>query len=107
MKRKSYTKTAEQKAAKKELEDKTPIVVRFFSETCGACQNSRPAWDQFSAEMAPSSYRIVEIEQEAIPPEILEAIRAFPTYAKSDANGEFHVQGAITDAPDIKKKLKL
>ena len=106
MKRKSYKKTDEQRAAKSELEDTTPIVVRFFSETCGACIGSKPAWDQFSAEMAPSSYRIVEIEQEAIPPEIVKAIQAFPTYAKSDENGEFHVQGAITDALKIKKMLK-
>jgi len=106
-KKKSYTKKADQKHVKQELEKTSPIIVRFYRETCPACQMSRPAWEQFCGEMEPSQYRLVEVEEEAIPLEILQGISAFPTYAKHDQNGSGHTVGAVLTPADLHKKLKV
>lgn len=105
--KRSYKKESEKSKVAKELKEDTPIVVRFYKETCPACQMSRPAWDQFCAKMDSSPYRVIEVEEAAIPEEVLRSISAFPTYAKHDSNGSSHTVGAILDASEIPSKLKL
>ena len=105
-KKRSYKKKSDHRRVRKELTDTTPIVIRFYKSTCPACQASEPAWNQF-CDSAPPGYRVVEVEEEAIPPEILSGISAFPTYAKLDGKGPAHTVGAITDPKLIPIKLAL
>jgi hypothetical protein len=57
--------------------------------------------------MEPTMYRIVEIEADAIPQNILNRISAYPTYAKDDNKGPSHSVGAILDSDQIHNKLKI
>jgi len=107
MKKKSYKTEKQRKAAEKELKDDTPIIVFFHKDGCPACINARPAWESFSKEMAPSKYRIVDIEEQAVPLEVMEGITGFPTYAKDDEGGSHAVTGSITNPADIPKKLRI
>jgi hypothetical protein len=104
--KKSYKKRGDYRHVREELKKKTPIVIRFYKASCPACQMSEPAWNEFR-ETAPPQYRIVEVEEEAIPPEVLANISAFPTYAKLDANGPTHTVGAITEPEMIVQKLRI
>lgn len=103
--KKSYTRPAEAAKVKQELEDASPIVVRFYRATCPACHMSAPAWERFCSDMASGPYRIVEVEEAAIPSDVLAGISAFPTYAKHDGKGSSHAVGAILDPAQIKTKL--
>ena len=106
-KKKSYSKESDKVKVEQELKETSPIVVRFHKQGCPACQMSQPAWDKFSRGMEPTMYRIVEIEADAIPQNILNRISAYPTYAKDDNKGPSHSVGAILDSDQISKKLKL
>jgi hypothetical protein len=101
MVKKTYSKKSDQKTVKQELEDTSPIVVRFYKATCPACIRSAPAWDQFDMP----GYRVIAVEEQAIPPDVLMGISAFPTYAKHDQKGSSHTVGAITDPNAIMSKL--
>jgi|APCry1669189369_1035219.scaffolds.fasta_scaffold36372_2 Thioredoxin len=106
----SYTSESQQEKVRDELRDTSPIVVRFYKESCPACQMSKMPWKQFCSQFSQPSLRILEVEEQAIPPEVLANITAFPTYAKyneDDSPRIVHSVGAITDASDIPKKLKL
>jgi thiol-disulfide isomerase/thioredoxin len=103
---KSLKKASQKKEAAKVLQKDEPMVVLFYRETCPACQMARPSWNGF-VQNAPQGYMIVEIEEAAIPEELLENITGFPTYAAHDENGDRHVTGAQTDPEQIKKALKL
>jgi hypothetical protein len=103
MVKKKYTKPSEHKKVKQELDDTSPIVVRFYNKDCGACKMSEPAWNQFDMPQ----YRVIAVEQAAIPPDVLAGISAFPTYAVHDKKGSRHVAGAITSPQEIVTKLEL
>lgn len=103
---KSLKKKSQKKEAARILQKDEPMVVLFYRETCPACQAARPAWESFSNGGLPG-YQIIEIEEAAIPDELLETIVAFPTYAAHDENGDRHITGAQTDPSQIKKTLKL
>ena len=107
VKKKSYSKESDKVQVEQELKETSPIVVRFHKQGCPACQMSQPAWDEFSRGMEPTMYRIVEIEENAIPPNILKSISAYPMYAKDDEKGPFHSVGAILDSDQISKKLRI
>lgn len=98
-----YTKKSDQATVKQELEDTSPAVVRFYKKTCPACQMSAPAWDALDVP----GYRVIAVEEQAIPPEVLTNLSAFPTYAVHDKKGNRHVTGAITETALIKEKLGL
>ena len=104
---KSLNKPSQQEIAKKELSDPSPVIVLFHKTGCPACEACKPAWNTFKSTMVPEGYRILEIEQEAIPFDVLDGIHAFPTYAKHDEKGASESVGAITEPSLIKKKLKL
>jgi hypothetical protein len=107
MKKKSYQTEKHRKAAEKELKNETPIIVFFHKDGCPACIGARPAWDAFTKSMEPSKYRIVDIEEQAIPLEVMEGISGFPTYAKDDEHGSHAVTGSITNPADIPKRLRI
>ena len=103
MVKKTYKKPSDQKQVEHELEDTSPIVVRFYKDGCPACQMSESAWDQFDMPR----YRVIAVEEKAIPPEVLKGITAFPTYAKHDQKGSSHTVGAILETSEIRKRLRL
>jgi hypothetical protein len=103
MVKKKYTKKSQHAEVEQELKNESPIVVRFFKIGCPACEMSEPAWNNLDMP----KYRMVAVEQEAIPPEVLKSISAFPTYAAHDKKGNRHVKGAILDPSQIKVKLNL
>ncbi len=105
--KKTFTSEKDKGRVKKELEDSSPVVVRFYKATCSACLMSKGAWEGFCASMISSPYRILEVEEVAIPADVLEGISAFPTYAKHDKKGSTHTVGAILDPDSIRAKLKL
>lgn len=103
---KSLKKASQKKEAAKLLQKDEPMVVLFYRETCPACHAAKPAWNDF-ANGDVAGYMVVEVEEAAIPDELLENIQAFPTYAAHDENGNRHVTGAKTEPSEIKKALKL
>lgn len=105
--KKSYIREKDKPRVKKELEDESPVVVRFYKATCPACLMSKGAWEGFCASMISSPYRVLEVEETAIPDEVMSGISAFPTYAKHDKKGSAHTVGAIMDSDQIKTKLNL
>lgn len=107
VRKKSFTSEKDKPRVKKELEDSSPVVVRFYKATCPACLMSKGAWEGFCASMTSSPYRVLEVEEVAIPDDVLKGISAFPTYAKHDKKGSAHTVGAITDPSMIKEKLKI
>ena len=107
VRKKSFTSEKDKGRVKNELEDSSPVVVRFYKATCPACLMSKGAWEGFCASMISSPYRVLEVEEVAIPDDILLGISAFPTYAKHDKKGSAHTTGAIMESESIKEKLKL
>ena len=107
VRKQSFTSEKDKPRVKKELEDTSPVVVRFYRSTCPACLMSKGAWEGFCASMTSSPYRVLEVEEVAIPDDVLSGISAFPTYAKHDKKGSSHVVGAIMDPSMIKEKLKV
>jgi hypothetical protein len=106
-KKRSYIREKDKHKVAQELENSSPIVVRFYKATCPACQMSKGAWDSYADSMSSSPYRIVEIEESAIPEDVLKGISAFPTYAKHDQKGSSHTVGAILVPSDISKRLSI
>lgn len=107
VRKKSFVSEKDKPRVKKELDDTTPVVVRFYKATCPACLMSKGAWEGFCASMISSPYRVLEVEEAAIPDDVLSGISAFPTYAKHDKKGSTHTVGAIMDPDIIKAKLKI
>lgn len=107
VRKKTYAYEKDKPRVKKELEDSSPVVVRFYKATCPACLMSKGAWEGFCASMISSPYRVLEVEEAAIPDDVLTGISAFPTYAKHDKKGSTHSVGAIMDPSLIKTKLKI
>ena len=64
---------------------------------------SEKPWQEFCKRGAPG-YMILEIEEKAMPPEILSGITGFPTYAIHDARGNNrHHTGALMSPEDIEE----
>ena len=102
MPRKAFKKPTDKAKAAQALKKKIPMIVLFYKDGCPACEAAKPVWDRFV-----SPYETLEIEEQAIPDEVLVGIRAFPTYAVSDKKGQRLHQGAITDVSTIKETLGL
>ncbi len=107
VRKKTFVSEKDKPRVKKELDDTAPVVVRFYKATCPACLMSKGAWEGFCASMISSPYRVLEVEEAAIPDDVLNGISAFPTYAKHDKKGSAHTVGAIMDPDAIKAKLKI
>ena len=100
---KSYTKSSEKPAVLQELSEDVPMLVRIYSKTCGACQMSEKPWKAF-CNSAPSDIKIVEVEQEAVPDDVMMGVDGFPTYALHTKDGENkHHTGALKKPGDIHK----
>jgi len=99
---KKYTKASQQNTVRKELQKPDAVVVRFFRIGCPACEGSQGDWDDFCKKE--TKYKTIEIEEKAIPSEILRSIEGFPTYAKHDENGNHHITGA---QKELHKALRL
>lgn len=98
---KKYTKKSQRAKVKEELSKDAPMVVRIYRESCPACQMSEGPWMQY-CKRAPSNMAIIEIEEEAMPLELLKNIDAFPTYAIHDENNESrHHTGALMSPEEI------
>jgi hypothetical protein len=102
MKAKTFKKASDKEKVRELLKTDTPMVIRIYRESCPACQASEKAWKTFCEESRP--YITVAIEEVAIPEEMLKNIKAFPTYAKHDKNGNHSVVGVQTD---LAKALRL
>ena len=103
MKAKTFKKASDKDAVRQLLQHSSaPVVIRFYRKTCSACRASESAWKDFCSEDRP--YTAIAIEEVAIPEEVLESIKGFPTYAKHDRNGNHHVVGIQSDLP---KSLRL
>lgn len=100
---KSYTKPTEKEAVLQELSQDVPMLVRIYSKTCGACQMSEKPWKAF-CNSAPSDIKIMEVEQEAVPNDVMMGVDGFPTYALHTKEGENkHHTGALMTPGDIHK----
>jgi Thioredoxin len=99
---KKYTKSSDREEVKKELSKDVPMIIRIYRETCPACQMSEKPWKEFCEKQAPQGFSIVEIEEEAMPLEMMNGIQGFPTYAIHDENGENrHHTGALMNPSEI------
>jgi hypothetical protein len=107
VKKRSYIKEKDKPKVKQELENSSPIIVRFYKATCPACQMSKGAWDSYADSMMSSPYRMVEVEEDAIPEDVMKGISAFPTYAKHDQKGSSHTVGAILEPAEIGNRLSI
>ena len=107
VKKRSYIKEKDMSKVRQELENSSPIIVRFYKASCPACQMSKGAWDSYADSMMASPYRMIEVEEDAIPEEVMTGISAFPTYAKHDQKGSSHTVGAILEPAEIGKGLSI
>jgi len=105
-KAKSYTKPSDKKDVMSELSQDVPMIVRIYSKTCGACQMSEQPWKTFCSS-PPPDIKVVEVEQDAIPDEMLPGIEGFPTYALHTKDGKnTHHTGALMSPDDIRTFIK-
>jgi len=99
-KAKSYTKPSDQKAVLAEMSQSVPMIVRIHKTGCPACENSEEPWQEF-CDQSPPGIRIVEVEEQAVPPQIMKGIEGFPTYAVHKGGKSWHHTGALMDAGAI------
>jgi hypothetical protein len=97
---KSYKKNSDKGKVKQELSQDVPMVVRIFKESCPACQMSDKPWKAFSRS-APRGFVIMEIEEQALPLEVLSSIEGFPTYAVHAKGSSRHHTGAMMTPDEI------
>ncbi|NBR61131.1 hypothetical protein EB118_05295 [bacterium] len=106
-KTKKYTKKTDRKKVKEELSKDVPMLIRIYRETCPACQMSEKPWREFCEKKSPSGFTIVEVEEEAMPPEMMTGITGFPTYAIHGKDGENkHHTGALMSPSDIEEFIE-
>jgi len=92
---KSYTKPSEKPEVLKELSKDEPMIVRIYSKTCGACI------------MSPPDIQVMEVEQDAVPDDVMTGVEGFPTYALHTKNGDNkHHTGALMDPKEIQKFIE-
>jgi hypothetical protein len=102
-KSKKYEKKSDQEKVKEELSKDIPMIIRIYRKTCPACQMSEKPWKEFCNKGVPG-FVLVEIEESAMPPEMMTGISGFPTYAVHDKNGSNkHHTGALMTPADILK----
>lgn len=100
---KKYAKPTDRIKVKNELSQDTPMILRIHRTTCPACQMSEKPWQQFCKQGVPG-FVILDIEESAVPPEMMTGIRGFPTYAIHDEHGHNrHHTGALMSPKDILK----
>lgn len=98
-----YTKRDEQIKVKQELSKDVPMIVRIHRKTCPACQMSEKPWQDFCKRGVPG-FILLEIEETAMPVDMMNGISGFPTYAVHNKNGENkHHTGALMSPADILK----
>lgn len=103
---KSYTKSTEKDAVMKELSQDTPMIVRIYSKVCGACIMSEKPWKEF-CKNSPSDIKVVEVEQDAVPEDVMTGVDGFPTYALHTKDGEnVHHTGALMSPEEIHKFIE-
>jgi hypothetical protein len=103
---KSYTKSTEKDVVKEELSKDIPMIVRIYSKTCGACQMSEKPWKEF-CKSSPPDMKVVEVEQDAVPDDVMAGVDGFPTYALHTKDGENkHHTGALMNPADIHKFIE-
>ena len=96
----TYSKEEQKDQVYKELSKQQPTIVFIHKEGCPACKIARGAWEKF-AETSPSNFRVLEVEEKALPPVFLNRITGFPTYAVQNDRNIFHHTGAIMDPAGI------
>jgi thiol-disulfide isomerase/thioredoxin len=96
----TYSKQEQQDQVYKELSKQEPTIVFIHKEGCPACESARGAWEKF-AGMSPSNFRVLEVEEKALPSVFLNRITGFPTYAVQNGRKIFHHTGAIMDPAGI------
>ena len=99
---KSYKKSSDKETVKQELSQDVPMVVRIFKETCPACQMSEKPWKSF-CQTPPRGFVIMEVEEQAVPAEVLSKIDGFPTYAVHTKGASKHHTGAMMTPAEIKE----
>lgn len=105
-KTKKYDKRSDQSKVKEELSKNVPMIIRIHRKTCPACQMSEKPWQEFCKSGAPG-FAILEIEEAAMPPEMMNGISGFPTYAVHDENGDNkHHTGALMTPDEISEFVK-
>jgi len=103
---KSYTKPSEKPEVLKELSKDEPMIVRIYSKTCGACIMSEKPWKEF-CKMSPPDIQVMEVEQDAVPDDVMTGVEGFPTYALHTKNGDNkHHTGALMDPKEIQKFIE-
>lgn len=95
----SYTKPSDKAKVMAEMSRSIPIVVRIHRIGCPACENSEEPWQQFCDQS--KGIRIVQVEEQAVPPQIMKGIEGFPTYAVHKDGKSWHHTGALMDAGAI------
>jgi DnaJ-class molecular chaperone len=98
-KAKSYTKPSDQKAVLAEMSQSVPMIVRIHKTGCPACENSEDAWQEFCDQS--KGIRTVQVEEQAVPPQIMKGIEGCPTYAVHKNGNSWHHTGALMDAGAI------
>uniref|UniRef100_A0A6C0CKN3 Thioredoxin domain-containing protein n=1 Tax=viral metagenome TaxID=1070528 RepID=A0A6C0CKN3_9ZZZZ len=99
---KSYTKPSDKAKVLEEMSQDVPMIVRIYSKTCGACQMSEKPWKAF-CNGSPPDIKVLEVEQEAVPDDVMMGVEGFPTYALHTKDGENkHHTGALMTPDDIR-----
>ena len=99
-KAKSYTKQSDQKAVLSEMSQSVPMIVRIHKVGCPACEMSEEPWQEF-CDQSPPGMRIIQVEEQALPPQVMKGIEGFPTYAVHKDGKSWHHTGALMDAGAI------
>lgn len=99
----SYSKTSDQPNVMAELSKTIPIIVRIHKQGCPACENSEKPWQDFCDQS--KGIRIVQVEEQAVPPQIMKGIEGFPTYAVHKDGQSWHHTGALMDTGAIQSLI--
>jgi hypothetical protein len=104
-KAKSYTKQSDQKAVLAEMSKEVPMVVRIHKVGCPACEMSEEPWQDF-CDRSPPGVRLIQVEETAMPPQLMKGIEGFPTYAVHKDGKSWHHTGALMDAGAIEDLIE-
>jgi len=102
---KKFNSEKDKPAVKKELSKDIPMIVRFHKDSCPACMMSETPWNEFTRS-PPRGVVVIAVEEKAIPPEMLENISGFPTYAVNTHGKTSHHTGAIMSAGEIRELIQ-
>jgi hypothetical protein len=99
----SYSKPSDKPEVMAELSQSIPMIVRIHKEGCPACENSEKPWQDFCDQS--KGLRIIQVEEQAMPPQIMKGIEGFPTYAVHQGGQSWHHTGALMNAGDIQELI--